>query len=153
LPANDKFEQPCDSAIRSLGWSRWLIILAALALAGVSVYYTLTRLTVSTGRKDLISGDQRLIERADRIDRDFGGRDGLVVVVENTERQRSVRFADALAAELRHYPDQFPDLFYRLNPDSFKPWALLYPGVDDLRKLKDNLQGQKNLLTRSASLS
>ena len=152
-PLEEKLEKPCAAAMRRLSvpWFRWGIILFSLALAGASIYYTLGHLTVNTSRKDLISGSQRLIERSDLIDRDFGGKDGLVVVVENVNRAQSVRFAKALATELRRDPERFPDLFYRLNPDSFKPWALLYPEVDDLQKLKDNLAGQKKLLSRLAA--
>ncbi len=137
--------------MRGLGWSRWGVIFLALVLAGASVYYTLTHLTVSTSRKDLISSNKSLIQRSDRIDQAFGGRDGLVVVVENVKRSQSVRFADALAVELRRYPEQFPGLFYRLNPNNFKPWALLYPEVADLQKLKSNLSSQKKLLTGLAA--
>ncbi len=151
MPAENKFERTCDTTILGLGRGRWLIILAALVLAAASVYYTLAHLTVDTSRKDLISGNKRLLEITNRIDREFGGRDGLVVVVENVERRRSVRFADALAAELRRYPDNFPDLFYRLPPDYFKPWALLYPGTDDLLKLEENLTGQQKLLRQLAA--
>ena len=152
-PLEEKLEKPCAAAMQRLSvpWFRWGIILLALVLAGASIYYTLGHLTVNTSRKDLISGNQRLIQRSDLIDRDFGGKDGLVVVVENVNRSQSVRFAKALATELRRDPDRFPDLFYRLNPDSFKPWALLYPEVDDLLKLKNNLAGQKNLLTKLAA--
>lgn len=132
-------------------WCRRGIILLALVLAGVSVYYTLARLAISTSRKDLVAGNQRLILLSDNLSKAFGDRDGLVVVVENDHRSQSVRFAEALAAELRRYPDRFTDLFYRLNPDNFKPWALLYPEIADLQKLEDNLSGQKNLLTRLAA--
>ena len=59
-----------------------------------------------------------------QMDRAFGGRDGLVVVVENGHPEVTIKFADALAAELRRYPDRFPDLFYRLDPKSFRRWAL-----------------------------
>ena len=152
-PLEEKLEKPCAAAMRRLSvpWFRWGIILFSLALAGASIYYTLGHLTVNTSRKDLISGNQRLIARSNLIDRDFGGKDGLVVVVENVNRPQTVRFAKALAAELSRDPERFPDLFYRLNPDSFKPWALLYPEVDDLKKLKNNLAGQKKLLSRLAA--
>ena len=84
-PLEEKLEKPCAAAMRRLNvpWFRWGIILFSLALAGASIYYTLGHLTVNTSRKDLISGNQRLIERSNLIDREFGGRDGLVVVVEN----------------------------------------------------------------------
>ena len=151
MPKKDKLERTCSAVMRSLKWYCWPLILAAVALAGVSVYYSLARLTVSTSRNDLIASNKRLIQLSERISKAFGGRDGLVVVAENVERRRSVRFAEALAAELRRYPDRFPDLFYRLNPEYFKAWALLYPETADLQKLKDNLQGQKNLLAKLAA--
>ncbi|MHB9071932.1 MAG: hypothetical protein ACYC6G_00250 [Desulfobaccales bacterium] len=152
MPKN-KSEQHSNAAMRflSVPWFRWGIILLALALAGVSVFYTLAHLTISTSRKDLIAGNQRLILLSDHLSQAFGDRDGLVVVVENAHRSQSVRFAEALATELRRYPDRFTDLFYRLNPDNFKPWALLYPEIPDLLKLKDNLSGQKSLLAGLAA--
>lgn len=152
MPEN-KSEQCRNAAIRGLSvpWFRWGIILLALALGGASVYYTLARLTISTSRKDLVASNQRLILLSDKLSRAFGERDGLVVVVENANRSQSVRFAEALAAELRRFPDRFTDLFYRLNPDNFKPWALLYPETADLLKLEGNLSGQKSLLTGLAA--
>jgi hopanoid biosynthesis associated RND transporter like protein HpnN len=153
LPLKEKLDQPCAAVMRRLGvpWFRWAIIVIALALAGISVYYTLGHLTINPSRNDLVAGNQRLLKLRDRIDQAFGGRDGLVVVVQNGAKATSIRFAQALAAELRRYPEQFPDLFYRLNPDSFKPWALLYPDTADLLKLKKNLSGQENLLTKLAA--
>jgi uncharacterized protein len=151
LSLNDKLVQPCAAVIFGLGRSRWLIIFLALALAGASVYYTRAHLTVNTSRKELISGNQHLIDLTDQIDQEFGGRDGLVVVVQNVHRRQSVRFAETLAQELRRYPDRFPGLFYRLDPKYFKRWALLYPGLDDLVKLEKNLEGQQKLLQRLAA--
>ena len=152
MPEN-KSEQCRNAAMRrwSGPWFRWGIILLALVLAGLSVYHTLVRLTISTSRKDLIASNQRLILLSDHLSEAFGDRDGLVVVVENANRSQSVRFAEALATELRRYPNRFTDLFYRLNPDNFKPWALLYPEIPDLLKLEDNLSVQKSLLAGLAA--
>ncbi|MCL4502115.1 MAG: MMPL family transporter [Deltaproteobacteria bacterium] len=150
MPLEEKLKKPCAAVMDRLRapWIRWSTILLGLVLAGASIYYTAAHLKVETSRKDLISSNQKLIKRTDLIDRAFGGRDGLVVLVENTNRSQSVRFANELAKELRRYPDRFPDLFYRLDVNSFKPWALLYPGIDDLLKIKNNLAGQKKLLGR-----
>jgi len=125
--------------------------LLAAVLTGASVYYTLTHLTVSTSRESLISGRSRLLQRTAEFDKAFGGHDGLVVVVENGDRARSIEVANALAAELRRHPDRFPDLFYRVDPESFKPWGLLYLGTPELQNLRDNLQGQQNLLSSLAA--
>lgn len=129
----------------------WLIILLSGLLIGASVYYTLVHLKVDTSRESFIAGHSRLLQLTANFDKNFGGHDGLVVVVENRDRYRSIEVANALAAELRRYPDRFPDLFYRVDPESFKPWALLYLDTQDLKKLRDYLQDQQNLLTGLAA--
>lgn len=147
MPDKDGLHHSCAAFIRGLKRCAGPIILLGLVLAGLAVYYTLTRLTISTNRNDLVASNKQLIQLSEQMTQAFGGRDGLVVVVENgPQKQRAVQFADALAAELRRYPDRFPDIFYRLNPDVFKPWALLYLEDKDLLKLKDNILGQQNLL-------
>jgi len=147
VPDRDRLHHCCAAFMRVLKLGAGPAILIGLVLAGLAVYYTLNRLTISTSRNDLVASNKQLIQLSEKMTQAFGGRDGLVVVVENgPEKQRAVQFADALAAELRRYPDRFPDLFYRLNPDVFKPWALLYLEDKDLLKLKDNILGQQNLL-------
>jgi hopanoid biosynthesis associated RND transporter like protein HpnN len=128
----------------------WWIILVALALCAVSIFYAKRSLTIHSSTKGLISSNLRLIKLTDKMDKAFGGHDGLVVVVENQEKSRSIAFARALAAELRRYPDRFTELFYRLNPDVFKPWALLFLGRDDLTNLEKNVVGQEKLLANLA---
>jgi len=147
LLQEDRLKHCCGTFLGGL--KRWAgpAVAIALVLAGLSVYYTLKHLTISTNRSDLVASNKHLIQLSEKMTKDFGGRDGLVVVVENgTHQNRAVKFADALAAELRRYPDRFPDLFYHVNPDILKPWALLYLEQKDLVKLKDNILGQQNLL-------
>jgi hopanoid biosynthesis associated RND transporter like protein HpnN len=146
MVADTKFSRCCSSF---LNWAQkyyWLIILAAVVFSAGSIYYTANDLTIRTSTKDLISSNLRLIKLTDKMDKAFGGHDGLAVVVENVKKSRRVAFAKALAAELRHYPDHFTELFYRLNPDTFKPWALLYLGRNDLKKLEEDIVGQKEVL-------
>ncbi|HEX9029825.1 MAG TPA: hypothetical protein VF823_11675, partial [Anaerolineales bacterium] len=123
----ENLQQLCNTVIEHLRnpWLRWSGILLAVALAAISVFYTLTHLKIDTDRKNLISAKKDLILLSDRIDKAFGGRDGMVVVVRNAERRQTIKFAEALVAELRRYPDQFPEIFYRLEPNSLKRWALL----------------------------
>lgn len=147
---NENFQQVCSTVVSYLRKFRWFVILLALALAGVSVSYTLAHLKIDTDRKNLISAKKDLILLTDRIDEAFGGRDGMVVVVRNVDRLQSIKFSEALVAELRCYPDQFPEIFYRLDTNSLKPWALLYPETADLKKLRDNLLDQRDLINRLA---
>jgi hopanoid biosynthesis associated RND transporter like protein HpnN len=124
----------------------WPLLLVSVLVAGLAVYYTWTNLTIRTSRNDLVASDSRLLALSDRMDQAFGGRDGLVVVVENGHPERSVRFAQALAVELRQYPQQFAELFYRLDPEALKRWALLYLDPKELRQLTDNLASNQTLL-------
>jgi uncharacterized protein len=138
----------CVSLMRGYKICAWPIIAVSVLLAVLAVYYTVTNLRVSTNRGDLVGSSQNLVQLSDKMDKAFGGRDGMVVVVESPKKEAAIKFADALAAELRRYPDNFKDLFYHVNPDSFKPWALLFLDSKDLSKLKTNIYSQKHLLAR-----
>uniref|UniRef100_A0A7V6A0P1 Membrane transport protein MMPL domain-containing protein n=1 Tax=Desulfobacca acetoxidans TaxID=60893 RepID=A0A7V6A0P1_9BACT len=141
----------CSTTI--LNWVQryhWWIILVALALSALSISYAKRSLTIQSSTKNLISSNLRLVKLTDKMDKAFGGRDGLVVVVQNQEKSRSIAFARALAAELHRYPDNFVELFYRLTPDVFKPWALFFLHQDDLADLKKNIAGQKTMLASLA---
>ncbi|MGA9753561.1 MAG: MMPL family transporter [Desulfobaccales bacterium] len=129
----------------------WPILAIAVVLAVASVYYTYTHLAIHTSRNDLVASDQHLVQQTEIMDKAFGGRDGMVVVVENGHPKRAVKFADDLAAELRRYPDSFPELFYQINPERFKPSALLYLDLKDLNKIKTSLLAQHNLLSGLAA--
>jgi hopanoid biosynthesis associated RND transporter like protein HpnN len=129
----------------------WPLLVIAVVLAVASVYYTYTHLTIRTSRNDLVASNQRLIQQTEKMDKAFGGRDGMVVVVENGHPGRSIKFADDLAAELRRYPDHFPQLFYHINPESFKRSALLYLDLKDLNTIQDSLLGQQKLLSGLAA--
>jgi hopanoid biosynthesis associated RND transporter like protein HpnN len=137
--------------MQALRYCAWPIIVISVLVAVASVYYTYTRLKIDTSRNALVASDKHLIKISEGMTRDFGGRDGLVVVAENGHPARTVNFADALAAELRHYPDRFTDLFYRLDPETLKPWALLYLDYQGLAKIRNNLVDQRALLARLAA--
>jgi uncharacterized protein len=137
--------------MRALRFFAWPIIAVSVLAAAGSVYYTWNHLKIDTDRNALVSSNKHLFKLSDKMNRAFGGRDGLVVVVENNRPEQTVKFADALAAELRHDPHRFPGLFYRLDPKTFKPWALLYLDKDDLLKISRNLTDQQPLLTRLAA--
>ena len=129
----------------------WPLLAVAVGLAVASVYYTVTNLTIRTSRNDLVASNQRLVQQSEKMDRAFGGRDGMVVVVENGHPKRAIKFANDLAAELRRYPDHFPELFYHIDPERLKRSALLYLDPQDLDKIKDSLLKQQDLLSGLAA--
>jgi uncharacterized protein len=129
----------------------WPLLAVAVALAVASVYYTVTHLAIRTSRNDLVASNQRLIQQTEKMDRAFGGRDGMVVVVENGHPKRAIKFVNELATELRRYPEHFPELFYQVDPERFKRSALLYLEPQDLDKIKQSLLKQQDLLSGLAA--
>jgi hopanoid biosynthesis associated RND transporter like protein HpnN len=132
---------------RLLPRAAWGIILLSLALAVLSVLYAFQHLTFRTSRNDLVAGDQQLIALGEKIEREFGGKDGLVVVVENGSPSRAKAFAETLVARLKEHPREFPEVFYRLDPEQFKNWGLYYLETGDLQTLRHQLQEHQHLLT------
>jgi hopanoid biosynthesis associated RND transporter like protein HpnN len=114
-------------------------LFAALGLAALSVIYTIRNLDFQTSQKDLISSQNRLIRLSKEIDA-FDKLDTFVVVIESHDRTRSVKFLKALVPLLEADRANYAHFFYRVDPERFKPWALLYLDRKDLLTLRNHLQ-------------
>ena len=69
--------------VRALFRSAWLVIVFSLLMTAISVYYALNHLSMRTSRGDLVGTDLRIMRLSEEMDRQFGSRDNLAVVVEN----------------------------------------------------------------------
>jgi hypothetical protein len=147
LPATSRREGWGLTLIKRLAWP---IILFSLLTAGLSVYYAFHHLRFSTSRSELVASDLRLIRLSDELEREFGNRDQFVVVVANTDQARSIAFAEALAARLRQYPQRFPELFYRVDPQPFRHWALQYLDGGELQQLRVKLDEHRQIIAAIA---
>ncbi|MDD5642414.1 MAG: MMPL family transporter, partial [Syntrophales bacterium] len=146
-----RFHHLGSSLVRTLFRGAWPVIVFSLLMTVLSVYYAFNHLSMRTSRNDLVGTDLRIMRLSEELDRQFGSRDNLAVVVENTDPKHCIQFVEALAAELRHYPQQFREIFYRVDPDKFKHWALLYLEPQQLLELKDKIsEHQKELRALSA---
>jgi hopanoid biosynthesis associated RND transporter like protein HpnN len=119
----------------------WPIIIFTLITGALAIYHSYYHLKMVTSRDVLVASSERLIQLSKEIDRQFGSRDNLVVVVvvENTNLTRSIQFVETLARECRQCPEEFRDLFYRVDPEKFKKWALLYVDEEQLQEFKQKL--------------
>lgn len=151
MASEKRFDQLLQVWVRLLSRLAWPIIVISFLLAVFSVYYTVRHMTFQTSRSGLIGGNQHLISLKRQLEQEFGERDGLVVVITNHDRRRAIAFAEALAQELRQYPEEFVELFYRIDPERLKPWALLYMKPEELIRLKEKLLSNRQVMTELAA--
>ncbi len=126
-----------------------LFLVGAMALAGLSIVYTVASLQFWTSQRALISQENRLVQLAEEADQ-FSDFDTFVVAIENRDKQRSLEFIRALAPRLEADHQHFAEVFWRIDPEQFKPWALLYAKEKDLLSLRDNLRGHDTFIRNFA---
>ena len=126
-----------------------LTFLVALALAALSILYTVRNLEFRTSQKDLISPKERLIQLAEQVNQ-FEKLDSFIVVMESRDPRRSLKFLQTLVPRLEADKGNYREIFYRVDPERFKPWALLYLDRKDLNTLADNLKEHRRFLEEMA---
>jgi hopanoid biosynthesis associated RND transporter like protein HpnN len=126
-----------------------LTLSIALILAVFAVFYTVKNLDFLTSQKQLISPKNRLIQLSETIDQ-VEDLDPFVVAIENQETARSLKFLHALVSVLEADHEHYTEIFFRVDPTLFKPWALLYLEKKDLLTLRDRLQEHQGFIERLA---
>lgn len=127
-------------------------IAAAFMLAGLSIVYTVLLLEFETGQKDLISPKHRLIRLSEAVE-PFDDLDRFAVAIENTNQLQTLAFLKALVKALNADKTHYQQVFYRIDPDRFKRWALLYTELDDLVELKQTLSAHQLLIADLAHIT
>lgn len=121
------------------------ILVIALILSSLSIYYTNSRLTVQTSQKDLISPKERLIQLAQETSQ-FTPMDSFIIVIEGLSPARSLEFLEKLEPLITADAKNFQSVFYRIDPELFKPWALFYLDEKDLGTITQNINENANLI-------
>lgn len=124
-----------------------LILLIALTLAGISVFYTVRNLGFQTSQKDLIYPDNRLMQLSKRLGQ-FDDLDSYVVVIQSQDHRRSLQFLQTLVPHLETDKKNYRQIFYRVDPNQFRSWALLYLDREDLLTLSENLREHREFLEK-----
>lgn len=122
-----------------------IILLIALALSGLSIYYTISNLKIQTSQKDLISPQDRLIQLAQQTGQ-FTQMDSFVIVVEGPTPTRSLEFLNTLTPRLTADPESFQNIFCRIDPELFKSWFLYYLDEQDLHAITRNIANNADLI-------
>ena len=116
-----------------------LTLLAAVALAVVSLVYAATTLTFATSTRALMPRNLPFIERYGELDREFGDLDDLAIVVEAPSLPEATVYANRLVRELKAAHVPLARLSYRIDPKQFEGRALLYLSPDKLKEIRDRI--------------
>ncbi len=126
-------------------WRPLLTFAIALTMAGLSVVYTVRNLEMETSQRALISSDDRLVQLAGKLD-PFEDLDTFIVTIDGQDRARAMNFLHSLVAQLETDRDHYEEVFYRVDPQVFKSWGLLYMDRAELLSLQDKLQKHRVLI-------
>jgi uncharacterized protein len=113
-----------------------LTVVVSLALAAVSILYTLHGLTFKTSGRDVLPPDAGYVLRYQEYAREFGELEDIVVVVEARSFAAAKAYASRLVQELRAGPVKFPRVTYRVDPKRFEGRQLLYLSRERLDEIR-----------------
>ena len=100
-----------------------------------------------TDQLEMISEDHPLVALSDKLDpfnRDSKRR--LDVVIEAPSPLQAVAFVRELSTRIAEDPEHFQSIFYRVDPERFKSWQLLYLDTKDLADLNEKMKSHASLI-------
>ncbi len=124
-----------------------LVLLLASLITVASLWLTSTRLEMVTDQLELIREDHPLVALSDRLD-PFNSeiKRRFDVVIEAPVPSRAVAFVKELSKRVAGDSANFKNIFYRVDPEAFKEWQLLYADEPELLDLKAKLDSHSTLI-------
>lgn len=123
-----------------------MVLGLALLSALMASAYSATHLKVQTDQLELISSHHPLIALSDRMDAFESDGKNLTVVIEAPTPDRGISFLLALVPRIKADTTYFKKVFYRVDPNLFKDWGLLYLDRNDLLGLRKAFQDYSYML-------
>jgi predicted RND superfamily exporter protein len=116
----------------------WLLLALYTAMTLVSVVLA-TRLELKTDLKDLLPGDAQSVIALDEARSRQGSSDKFVIAVESPDPLATLRFIDAIHAELADWPEA-ESIEVKQDREFLRRHALVFLHVEDLQRIKENVQ-------------
>lgn len=129
-----------------VSWPRLVLGIAFLA-ALASIALTATKLEMITDQLELIRVDHPFIALSDKLDPfTTETRRSFDVVIEAPTPLRAVSFVQELSSRIAKDPAYFKNIFYRVDPERFKSWQLLYLDESELLDVKEKIDAHSSLI-------
>ncbi|MDP6625211.1 MAG: MMPL family transporter [Nitrospinota bacterium] len=124
----------------------YLIFISSILLALLSIHYTINTLKFLTNRNDLISPQAKYYRDYQKFRLEFKNYDGLIIVIEGPDERKIKDFADNLADFLNSEPENFQDVYYKIDANFFKSKKLLFLSPDDLHALENKIKSNSSFI-------
>ncbi|HBA88770.1 MAG TPA: transporter [Geobacter sp.] len=129
-----------DSPLFSLAARQpWLVLVLALLLSALSLWYTSQRMEFLTGRDDLMPRNTSFNRDFRAFRAEFGDMEDIAVVIEGADAERVGAFGSRLHDQLAKRKDLFSDVFYPYALPFFQRNGLLFMPLDDIKEMHRNL--------------
>ena len=133
-------------------WSRLIlryprvVLLLTSILALLSLLAAAGWLEIHPSRAELVFTGERLAQLKQAYKREFGDREGVVIVVDASDLPRAKEFVSALAERLQGDREHIAELFYRVDYAPFEAHSLQYLSPEELDKLKRKMEDHQRLI-------
>lgn len=117
----------------------WLVLLTALFLSALSLWYTSHRMEFLTGRDDLMPKNTSFHRDYRAYRAEFGSKEEIVVVVESADAERAGLFGARLYEAISRDRKHFSQVFYPYALPFFQKNGLLFMPLEELRELRRNI--------------
>jgi uncharacterized protein len=117
----------------------WLVLLTALFLSALSLWYTSQRMEFLTGRDDLMPKNTSFHSDYRAYRDEFGSKEEIVAVIESADPERAGLFGERLFQAISRDRQHFSQVFYPYALPFFRENGLLFMPLEDLRGLRRNI--------------
>ncbi len=137
MPAAGLIGGPLRALVRLACARPVATVLIAVALAILSVVYSLEYLSFSTSMRALLPPGRPYVERYTQYEREFGDLDSIAIVVEAPSLPEATLYANRLVRQLRAENVPLKRIAYRIDPKQFEGRGLLYLSKERLANIRD----------------
>jgi len=117
----------------------WLVLVPALLLSALSLWFTSQRMEFLTGRDDLMPQHTAFNRDFRDFRAEFGDREDIAVVIEGDDAGRVGGFGTRLHDALAGKKELFSDVFYPYALPFFQKSGLLFMPLEEIKELRGNL--------------
>lgn len=122
------------------------LLLAMIIAMTIVLGFFAARIQIKLNFKDLLGGDQKVMNEYDRMIANYPYSSSVFVVLQGDDPQQLVNVGDKLATELLKDEEWVQDVQWREQMGFFRSNSLILQSEDDLKEMREHLQEHPQML-------